>query len=90
MIESLNKGADGMIHSANIQTTSGKTNRPIARLYPLEVNSSDMDVIAPETDSDSSNSMTTSADRPTREAAKRSQQKIKKWVDLLCAPRRMS
>jgi len=89
VVESLNNGADGMIRSANIRTTSGKTNRPIARLYPLEVNSPDIPAMTvPETDSDHdlSNSMTTSTDRPTREAAKRNQQKIKEWVDLLRAP----
>jgi len=37
VIESVNKGRDGVIRSANIRTTTGRTNRPIARLYPLEV-----------------------------------------------------
>ena len=37
VIESVNKGEDGLIRSANIRTTTGRTNRPIARLYPLEV-----------------------------------------------------
>ena len=37
IIESVNKGKDGLIRSANIRTATGRTNRPIARLYPLEV-----------------------------------------------------
>jgi len=90
VIESLNKGADDMIRSVNIRTASGRTNRPIARLYPLEVNSPDMAMTAPETDSETDsetrNSVTTSANRPTREAAKRGQQKIREWVNLLRAP----
>ena len=36
VIESVNKGADGLIRSANIRTATGRTNRPIARLYPLK------------------------------------------------------
>ena len=41
VIEGVNKGADGLIRSADIRTTTGRTNRPIARLYPLEVTVSD-------------------------------------------------
>jgi len=41
VIEGVNKGADGLIRSADIRTTTGRTNRPIARLYPLEVTASD-------------------------------------------------
>ena len=37
MIESVNKGGDGMVPSANIRTATGRTNRPISCLYPLEV-----------------------------------------------------
>ena len=37
VVESLNKGADGLVRSANIRTATGRTNRPIAHLYPLEV-----------------------------------------------------
>ena len=79
----LTKG-DNMIRSVNIQITNSKTNRPIVRLYPLEVTSFDMVVVtAPATDTDTQNSTTSSASRPTREAAKRSRQKTREWVDLL-------
>ena len=37
IIESVNRGADGMIRSANIRTATGRTNRPIARLYPQQL-----------------------------------------------------
>lgn len=37
VIESVNKGADGMIRSANIHTSTGRTNCPVAHLYPLEL-----------------------------------------------------
>ena len=37
VVKTLVKGKDGLIQSANICTSSGRTSRPIARLYPLEV-----------------------------------------------------
>ena len=37
IIEGVNKGADGLICSTNVRTSTGRTNRPNARLYPLEV-----------------------------------------------------
>ena len=37
VIETLVKGKDGLIRSVNICTSSGRTSRPIARLYPLKV-----------------------------------------------------
>ena len=42
VIERLNKGADGLTHSADIRTSTGKTNRPIAKLYPLEVTAAEV------------------------------------------------
>ena len=40
IIESVNKGRDCLTRSANIRTATGRTNRPIACLYPLEVTAS--------------------------------------------------
>ena len=37
-MEKLLPGEDGAIRSAEIRTANGKTNRPINKLYPLEVN----------------------------------------------------
>ena len=37
VVETLVKGKDGLIRSASIRTSSGRTSQPIARLYPLEV-----------------------------------------------------
>ena len=41
VIEDVIKGSDGLIRAVNIRTKSGRINRPIARLYPLEVRSAD-------------------------------------------------
>ena len=87
VIESVNKGADGMIRSANIRTANGKTNRPIARIYPLEVTATDSEVATqssatsvPETRD------TPPSKRPMREAAKRGQSLMKEWITSLRAP----
>ena len=44
IIEKVNKGADGLIHSANIKTSTGRTNRPTTKLYPLEVTAAETPV----------------------------------------------
>ena len=37
VIEKLIIGNDGLVRAANVRTANGRTNRPIVRLYPLEV-----------------------------------------------------
>ena len=39
VVEELIIGGDGLVRAANIRTCNGKTNRPIVKLYPLEVTS---------------------------------------------------
>ena len=46
IVEELITGKDGLTHAVKIKTTQGRTNRPIAKLIPLEVSTP----IAPETD----------------------------------------
>ena len=48
VVEQLNRGADGMVRSAEIRTTNGKTSRPINKLYPVEVFESNQKVIQAE------------------------------------------
>ena len=85
VIESVNKGADGMIRSANIRTSTGRTNRPVARLYPLELTE---DTTSTPTDG-RTEQLTIARDtpvrRPTREAARRGQQVVKQWIASLRA-----
>ena len=35
VIEQLNKGADGLVRSVQLRTSTGRTNCPIAKLYPF-------------------------------------------------------
>lgn len=86
VIESVNKGKDGVIRYVNLRTTTGRTNRPITRLYPLEVTAeqtstnvqSDLNSERPLTD--------VPTRRPVREAARKGQQLMKQWITSLRAP----
>ena len=93
VIEGVNKGADGLIRSADIRTATGKTNRPIARLYPLEVaaseTTSDTSQINSNETSISSTSNTdvpTYSTRPVCNVARRGQERVKQWTALLRGP----
>ena len=37
LIEDLIRGGDGLVRAAHIRTSTGHTNRPVSKLYPLEV-----------------------------------------------------
>ena len=71
IIESLNMGNDGRVRSANICTGNGTTNRPVAKLYPLEVtDKGDAESIHDEVVTQDSCNQPTS-NRPQRAAAQR-------------------
>ena len=87
VIEAVHKGADGLIRSADIRTTTGKTNRPIARLYPLEVSSTEIIVNSPQhNDKSEQHTVDIPSSRPVRQAAQRGQQKVKEWISSLRGP----
>ena len=44
VIEKLNEGADSLVHPVQLRTSTGRTNCPIARLYPPEVAAKDQAV----------------------------------------------
>jgi len=81
-------GEDGLVRSANIRTSTGKTNRPISKLYPLEVTAED----SLHHDNDSSQTVQpdesniTSDKRPVRKAALRGRQQVIEWIQALCGP----
>ena len=41
VVEELISGNDGLVRAVNIQTPTGKANRPITKLVPLEISSSE-------------------------------------------------
>jgi len=81
VIESVNKGVDGKIRSANIRTPTGRTNRPVAWLYPLE--------LSEDTITNTQEQSMPAADLPLRQsirgAAKRGQEVVKQWIASLHA-----
>ena len=93
VIEGVNRGDDGFIRSVTVRTASGRTNRPIARLYPLEVSADEGST--PSTDDkikglsqgeteqgDSSDSR----QRPARMTMVRARDRIAEWSRILRRP----
>ena len=87
VIEELVRGNDGFIRSVTLCTANGRTNRPIACLYPLEVEDSSTSVNSPKQVSESpvQNDDGTSRRHP-RGAAVRSRDQLKEWTDILRCP----
>ena len=95
VVEQLIQGKDGYTRAANIRHSMGKTNRPIAKLYPLELSSTNSDSnevqhattntatsdVVGQSSTDSINST-----RPTRNSATMARQKIANWTRMLLSP----
>ena len=95
VIEDVIRGSDGLIRAANIRTKAGRTNRPIARLYPLEVRSTDTlkpSLMIPDkpqpqpSDTASEEQATQPSARQTRSAALKARKKLRDWTEVLRAP----
>ena len=98
VIEGLIIGNDGLVRAANIRTVNGRTNRPIAKLYPLEVTAPTEakttvdDKEETTIDRRKKNTDVTTANAPVkvnriqRDAAKRAREQMKEWSEALCAP----
>ena len=93
VVQDLVKGNDGLVRSATIRTSTGVTNRPITKLYPLEVAVNDAASIrrqVTEGGSDQDDQEVTSEQQanghPKRGAAERAQQRILEWTGCARAP----
>ena len=75
VIEKLIVSEDGQVRAAEIRTANGKTNRPLAKLYPLEITENS----GPEELSSASSPTETSSSssRVTRKAAMEAKEKIR-------------
>ena len=80
VVEGLVTGNDGGVYSASIRTRSGVTNRPVMKLYPLEVtDKTDAELICKEkTIVESCESPTTI--RPKHDVAQRAAEQIAEWA----------
>lgn len=91
VVENLIKGNDGLVRSVSIRTKNGVTNRPVSKLYPLEL-SEDVNTASQGTegreDDANTNSLDVSSknDRPHRNAAERARQRLSEWTEIIRAP----
>ena len=95
VIEGLNRGNDGYIRSVTVRTASGRINRPIARLYPLEVsvdecsvNKGSEELKQQETDQQDVHDSQdiTLQQRPVRRAMVKARDQVTEWTKMLCRP----
>ena len=86
VVDDLVKEKDGLIRSAHISTANHKTNRPIIKLYPLEVVSNG----TKEKNTDHELKPTSDNEthpRPKRTTAAKAKTRITEWTDMLhCSP----
>jgi hypothetical protein len=90
IIEHLEYGNDGLARSARIRTKAGFTNRPIARLYPLETAAAALSDNIAQSDSNelvhtnqNNKDQTLNNQRPQRRATAKAREQIKHWADIL-------
>ena len=103
MIEELISGNDGLIRAAKLRTASGRTNRPITRLYPLEVMADPRNI--EDVTEDRESGITDGAEKkgesdldqtsattrpPVRDSANRAKERMMKWSKTLSESWRMS
>ena len=84
IIEEINKGEDGFIRSANVKTSTGKTNRPITKLYPLEVKEAEQSTM--DSTGETATTPTQLPQRPVHQAALRGRQRVQQWIHSLTPP----
>jgi len=89
IVEELITGGDSIVRAVTLRTATGLTNRPITRLYPLELNvgsetevscRDDITTTEPSTSTESPASV-----RPQRLSASRATKKMKEWARVLSA-----
>ena len=93
VVEALITGGDEIVRAVTLRTATGLTNRPVAKLYPLELNvttkSEEETETTAEEDTDatqSTSSTRTESARPQRSSARRAAVKINEWSGVLAAP----
>ena len=95
VIENLIKGKDEYVRAAEVRTSSGRTNQPINRLYPLEISCERDDVVDAGTiknedddqqcADDIDEHSTLMGERPIRSSAAKARLNISRWSkEILC------
>ena len=89
VVTDLVTGRDGLVRAAALRTANGTANRPITKLYPLELNKTEIltDVGTEEhCSTDSMDLSESTVNRPQRRSAQRTTVKMKEWARVLSAP----
>ena len=100
VIEGVNRGDDGYIRSVTVRTANGRTNRPIARLYPLEVSADEHSTVSTDDraegpsqeeteqrdDHDDEDDSDTRGQRPVRMAMVKARDQVAEWSRILRRP----
>ena len=88
VIEELITGRDGLVHATKIKTSQGRTNRPIAKLVPLEVSTptaTEMDIPSSVV-RESTHIVRDIVDkRPQTAATQKGRERVMNWVEQLSA-----
>ena len=85
VVEKLITGLDGITRATEIRTVSGRTNRPITKLFPLEVNDSTESQPVSQSDVGDDIHDVSMQDRPTRDATVTARERLKEWANTLSA-----
>ena len=82
IVTSLIRGMDGIVRSVNLKTGTGFTNRPIVKLYPIEVNDEKfVEGLTERKNSTSEDDVKRCETRPVREAALQARKRISEMLD---------
>ena len=86
VIKDLIMGGDNLVRTAVIRTSTGETNRPITKLYPLEVRA-DMSSTDPPDNGNETPVVSSGNDRrPQRESARKANGRMAEWIQALRGP----
>ena len=85
VVRSLVTGNDGLVRSAIIRTKNGVTNRPVTKLYPLELSDKKSTKMneTPRTEVVQDSKI---SERPQRYAAQQARRKVAEWIGNIRAP----
>ena len=92
VVEDLLTGGDNIVRAVTLRTATGLTNRPIAKLYPLELNATTHSETEPTPEEDNVTTETSTSTkspvstRPQWSSARRATVKMKEWIGALSAP----
>ena len=91
IVDNLTEGNDGLVRAASIGTSTGYTNRAIAKLYPLEVSSNETDQGGPRRISGTGEQATAVANssrrsRSCKAAVSEALKKILEWTRAIRHP----